>query len=209
MPSLSLAWKTYRSSLPWVLLRRLLGRFVRIETLVVYRHELRDFPASPSANDSVTHVMRIDDVSSEAFRRLCRKYPDKRFYERLRRKAQHCFVALRDNTIAGYAWATTDDLYIDEIACMYPVAPDEIFIYDCFVDAASRGLGVYPSMLEFIIRESHQRDGNLKSAGIAASALNRASIRGVLKAGFVEQKRIRYVECLQKQKWWGFNPAEA
>jgi GNAT superfamily N-acetyltransferase len=187
-----------------MLFRKLLGKFVRVETLVVYRYYLYQLP-TVCAPDSRAQFTRLDD--SDTFRRLCRKYPDKKFNERLRAN-QQCYVALRGNNIAGYAWATRAGLYVDEIACMYPVSEDEIFIYDCFVDPDYRGAGIYPAMLEFIIRDNRQRYDKLTHASIAASALNRASIRGILKAGFVEQRRIRYIECLQKQKWWGFGPVE-
>ncbi len=189
-----------------MLCKKLLGKFVRVETLVVYRLDLQELPPA-RAHDSAAQFTRADDSGSDTFRRLCLKYPDKKFHERLR-ATQQCYVALRANSIAGYAWTTRSGLYVDEIASMYPVSADEIFIYDCFVEPDCRGAGIYPSMLEFIIRDNRRRNEKLKHAGIAASALNRASIKGILKAGFVEQKRIRYVECLQKQKWWGFSSAE-
>jgi GNAT superfamily N-acetyltransferase len=208
MDSLLLAWKKHRSSLPKVMLKKLLGKLVRVETLVVYRHELMSLPLL-HADRSTVQFVRLDDVASEAFHNLCRQYPHKKFHERLRRPGQLCYIALRANQIAGYAWVTRTDIYVEEISCMYPVAPGEIFIYDCFVDPLFRGAGIYPAMLGFIIEDGQQQNTKLKNVGIAASALNQASIRGILKAGFIEQKRIRYVECLQKQRWWGLHPAEA
>lgn len=209
MPPLSVAWKTYRTSLPWIALRKLFGKLVRVETLVVYQ---RDIPSSSPLQrtlDPSTQVIRLGDAGSEIFRRLCRQYPEKKFHERFRFAGQQCFVAMRDNRIAAYAWASACEIYVDEIACLYPVAPGEIFIYDCYVEAVCRGNGIYPAMLEAIVRDFAQREPNVKRAVIAASVLNHASIRGILKAGFTERRRIRYVECLHKQKWWGFDPMEA
>lgn len=190
------------------MLRKLFGKLVRMETLVVYRHDLLKLPLS-HAHGSTVQFVRIDDAVSDVFQSLCRKHLDKKFHERLRRPGQLCCVALSANQIAGYAWVTRADLYVEEIACMYPVAPDEIFIYDCFVDPAYRGAGIYPAMLGFIIHDSLQQNPKLKNASIAASVLNQASIRGIVKSGFIEQKRIRYVECLQKQRWWGLHSAQA
>lgn len=202
MDSLSLAWKKHRSSLPQVLLKKLLGKFVRVETLVVYHNDLLS-PPRLHLHHTLVQSIRADSAVPEMFHSLCRKYPHKKFHERLNRAGQQCYIATRADEIAGYAWVTHADIYVEEIACIYPVAPEEIFIYDCFVDPMFRGSGIYPAMLGFIIEESKQKSAELKNVGIAASVLNQASIRGILKAGFIEQKRIRYVECLQRQWWWG------
>jgi GNAT superfamily N-acetyltransferase len=205
---ISRVWKKYGASLPWMLLRKLFGKFVRVETLVVYRRDLRQLPL-PHANTSPAQFVCLNDSTSETLQSLCRKYPEKKCHERLRRPGQQCYVALRAGQGAGYAWLTRADIYVDEIACMYPISGDEIFIYDCFVDPACRGAGIYPELLRFMMRDSRIQNANLQEAAIAASVLNRASIRGISKAGFIEHKRIHYVECLQKQRWWGLHPAEA
>jgi GNAT superfamily N-acetyltransferase len=199
------ALKTHRSSLPWVVVKKLFARVLKVETLVVYSRDLQSSPRESRVQSSVLDVIRVGDPQQEAFMRLCLKYPEKNFRARLRQEGQHCVIALRNNSIAGYAWIADKDLYIDEIAHTYTVARGEIFIYDCFVDEEHRGAGIYPAMLTFILDDA-SRSGNSKTACIAAAAVNQASIRGIIKAGFIEQKRIRFVEYRQKQKWWGLDP---
>jgi RimJ/RimL family protein N-acetyltransferase len=207
MPSLTQAWKTHRGSLPWVVLRKLFAKFVRTETLIVFSRDVRGNISPLISRDPSVLITCVAAPSAEIFQRLCARYPQKKFAERLRRGGQQCFIATRDGVIAGYSWVSTTELYVAEIERIYPVATDEVFIYDCFVEAAFRGAGIYPAMLQAAVNESRKRNDNLERAVIAASVLNHASIRGILKAGFAEEKRIRYVECLQKQKWWGFSPA--
>ena len=199
--------KQHRFALPWVLLRKLLARVIKMETLVVFGQKLRGAKQTPVPRDPAVHILRVKEPDADVFLRLSLKYPYKNFPERLR-AGQQCFVAMRHDNIAGYAWATSADIYLEEVARVYRVAPDEIFIYDCFVEAEYRGAGIYPAMLHAALAENRGRDGEISSACIAASAVNRASIRGILKAGFVERKKIRYIEFLRKRKWWGLDSLE-
>jgi GNAT superfamily N-acetyltransferase len=188
-----------------VLVKKLLAKFVRLETLVVYSCDLRMHEHKLSAANPAINIIRIDEPRHEDFIRLCHKHPERGFPARLQLEGQQCIVAMHNNHIAGYAWVAGKDLYVDEIACTYTVAKDEVFIYDCFVEPEHRGAGIYPAMLAFILDDSRHR-AHLKTASIAAVAVNRASIRGILKAGFTEQRRIRYVEYRRKQLWWGIDP---
>ncbi|MEY4640384.1 MAG: hypothetical protein RLZZ227_378 [Pseudomonadota bacterium] len=202
------AWKTHgAAALPWLLLRKALAKVIRTETLVVYRHSLNDSSLlSLPPNPSVQFV-KIDKPGSALFERLCSLYPRSNFFERMERGGRQCFVAMRQDMIVGYAWVASSTLYIDEIACMYPVAQSEIFIYDCFIDEHCRGQGIYPALLGAVLQDHCRRYNGLERACIAAVSDNRASIRGILKAGFVELTRVRYLEWGQHyRKWWGLTP---
>jgi GNAT superfamily N-acetyltransferase len=198
--------KTHRSALPRLLLRKLLARFVRTETLILYHLRLKQASPAPAALAPDFPVIRIERPDSETFRNLCAQYPQGNFHRRLHDEGRQCFVTLHEGRIAGYAWVADSRIYIDEIACSYPIAADEIFIYDCFVDNEFRGKGIYPRMLAAVLQDHSYGNSKPEKALIAASSVNQASIRGILKTGFVELKRIRYAECCGKQRWWGLTP---
>lgn len=198
------AVKAHRHALPWVVVKRLLGSFLKVETLVVFERALTSCPPHFVPADPALRIVRVDSPEQAAFVRLSSMYPGKHFPARLQRPGQQCFIALHDDKVAGYAWVAATDLYLEEIACTYRVASGEIFIYDCFVEPEYRGCGIYPAMLAYVLAHA-ARNEQLTCATIAAAAENFASIRGIVKAGFAVRKRIRYVACCQKQKWWGLD----
>ena len=200
------AFKRHRYSLPWLLLKKSLAGLVTIETLVLFDYDLQTWPKPIGRDPTGLAVCRVDDVTSPLFARLCAKYPDKDFPERGALPGRECYVAVCDDDIAGYAWVSADSLHVDEIACTLPLAPDEVFIYDCFVDEAHRGKGIYPLMLQAALRDcAAQR--HIRRALIGAASVNHASLRGIRKAGFREWKRVHYVACGSMQRWWGLAPA--
>jgi GNAT superfamily N-acetyltransferase len=202
------AWKTHgAAALPGLLLRKALAKVVRTETLVIYRHSLNDSTLLSLAHNPSVRFVKIDRPNADLFDRLCSRYPERNFCQRMEHGGRQCFVAMREDRIVGYAWVASSNLYIDEIACTYPVATSEIFIYDCFIDDDCRGKGIYPALLGAVLQDHCKRYSGLERACIAAVSRNRASIRGILKAGFVELTRVRYVECGQLfRKWWGLTP---
>lgn len=200
-------FKRHRHSLPWLLLKKLLGGVITIETLVLFVCELEAW--RPEVRDRRgLELCRIDDVESPVFAQLCAKYPDKDFRARRAIPRRQCYVALRNGEIAGYAWVSADGLHVDEIACAFPLAADEVFIYDCFVDEAFRGEGIYPAMLRAALDGCAAQKG-IRRAVIGAVSVNHASLRGIRKAGFREWKRIYYLQCGSLQRWWGLDPVAA
>jgi ribosomal protein S18 acetylase RimI-like enzyme len=197
------ALKTYRFTLPWMLLKKGLAPFVRIETLSIYRLPLSAVATEAKVPNSPLAVVRIADTGSELLRKLCAKYTPNNFASRINQE-RCCYVALRGDVIAGYAWVATGALYIDEIARACRIPAGEIFIYDAFVDAEQRGRGIYPAMLAAVLAD-YRREGNTQAALIAAASVNQASIRGIRKAGFEEWKKVGYLEWRKKQRWWGLD----
>lgn len=202
------AFKRYRYSLPWLLLKKSLGGIVTLETLVLFDYDLDARKRPDTRTRPGLTVCRVEDPSGPLFARLCEKYPEKDFRVRRALPGRQCYVAVRDDDIAGYAWVSSDSLHVDEIACTLPLAADEVFIYDCFVDEAHRGEGIYPAMLETALADCAAQPG-VRRAVIGAASFNHASIRGIRKAGFRELKRIHYVACGNLQRWWGLAPAVA
>jgi GNAT superfamily N-acetyltransferase len=198
-------FKRHGYALPWLVLKKSVASFMTFETLVLFESTL-DARALQGASDrpGVT-VIHIDDRQSPVFDRLCETYPDKDFRERIAVPGRECYVALREGDVAGYAWVSTDAMHVDEIACVLPIAADEVFIYDCFVDEACRGAGIYPAMLRAALAGCAAMPG-VSRAVIGAVSVNKASLRGIMKAGFCELKRIHYLQCGGIQHWWGLEP---
>lgn len=201
------ACKTHGAALPWVLVQKLLARYFKTATVIIYRRGLRDSVPLVSRPVPTVRVARIDDAGSPLFRSLCDHFPHCDFESRMQREGRQCYVALRDNRIAGYAWVASTSLYIDEIACQYPVDSREIFIFDCHVYSEYRGAGIYPFMLDTMLLDCRERIKSAERACIASTSVNRASIRGIRKAGFVETNRVRYLEWGGRRHWWGVNAA--
>lgn len=197
-------FKRHRHALPWLVVKKSLAGLVTIETLVLFECDLADRATAHGYEPPDPAVLRIDDVASPLFARLCAKYAEKDFRERGMLPGRECYVALRDGDIAGYAWVSDDSMHVDEVACVVPIAADEVFIYDCFVDAAHRGAGIYPAMLRTALAGCAARQG-VRRAVIGAASVNQASIRGIRKAGFREWKRIHYLQCGTMQRWWGLD----
>jgi GNAT superfamily N-acetyltransferase len=198
--------KRHRYALPWLVLKKSVARFMTFETLVLFNFTLAGNARPEQRDPPGLCVLRID-AQSPVFMRLCEKYPGKQFRERLAVSGRECFVAIRDGEVAGFAWVSCDAMYVDEIGCSLPIAADEVFIYDCFVDEAFRGQGIYPAMLHAVLAASAAKPG-IRRAVIGAVSTNHASLRGIRKAGFRECKRVRYLQCGELRRWWGLD-AEA
>jgi len=69
---------------------------------------------------------------------------------------------------------------------------NQYFIHQCDTAPQARGLGIYPAVLNRIINDFNNNSEIL----ICVNRKNLPSIKGVLKAGFIEKSRYRiYVIC--------------
>jgi len=207
-PRLAGALRQHRSAVPLVLLRKLLPAWCRMETLILlqqYLHEPRPVPVPRLA---ALDIQLIHSINDPLLRQLCAVWPDKPFAARLAEPGRYCWVALQDERIAGYAWVACAALSIDEIGCDFNPVQGECYIHDCFVVPACRGAGLYPYLLARVLQDCSTLDDSLHSAVIGVVATNRASLRGIRKAGFSEFARIRHLQCGSRRWWWG-RPARA
>lgn len=199
--------RTYRFDLPLLALKKLLAPVLTTEKLLVYRKDVQALSASAPRVGPVDGIpLAIHNLSGEdtdLFAELCRQFPEKAFATRWHASGTQCFVAVTGGVIAGYAWVGRHRLHIAEINYHYPLAKDELFIYDCFVTPQHRGQGIYPTMIGAIMEASRSEKPEMARALIAVSSMNKASIRGVLKAGFIEFRKIAYVNWQGREQWWG------
>lgn len=96
------------------------------------------------------------------------------------------WLATTGGSVAAGAW--TVDRKSGHAAKAIPLLDQDVAILDCFTLPEFRGRGIYPQLLSWVC--GRLREAGTRRAWIAANERNRASIRGIEKAGFVEV--IRY-----------------
>jgi ribosomal protein S18 acetylase RimI-like enzyme len=99
------------------------------------------------------------------------------------------YVAWRDGAAAGWGWVATRTATIGELGSSFRVPPGERYLWNFVTHAAHRGLGVYPRLLDAIVRaESREAE----RFWIAHAPENHASGAGMRKAGFVAVAELSF-----------------
>lgn len=92
---------------------------------------------------------------------------------------------------SGYGWIAHRSLHEDGIDVTIRLAANEVFLYDFRIAPERRGLGLYPAMLRSMVALAGS-SGAPVTAYIATHAENRASRRGIAKAGFSLAFEVSY-----------------
>jgi GNAT superfamily N-acetyltransferase len=92
------------------------------------------------------------------------------------------YVAYLDGTPAGYGWLARRQGDIHELALSFRMPPGNGYLWDFVTLPEYRGRGVYPHLLQAIIRH----EPAIERFWIGFAAGNEASGRGIRKAGFEE-----------------------
>lgn len=92
-----------------------------------------------------------------------------------------CYVAYLNGVPAGYGWVATMVARIIEVGLSWTLAPQDRHLWDFVTLPAYRGRGVYPHLLQAILRTESQKAEHF---WIGHSGNNLASQRGIIKAGF-------------------------
>jgi GNAT superfamily N-acetyltransferase len=107
--------------------------------------------------------------------------------------AHRLYAAFLGDERVGYGWAAMQAGGIEELDFSFGVPPGNCYLWDFVTLPQFRGRGVYPLLLQEIIR---QEDG-VERFWIGYEEHNAASARGIQKAGFtvvgdlvVEQRRV-------------------
>jgi GNAT superfamily N-acetyltransferase len=138
-------------------------------TLVVRREESASFMA------------RLQGRSEEEMQR--------RFDE-----AHRAYVAWYDGVPAAWGWVATQSATIGELNSRFAIGPRQRYLWNFVTAKSHRGLGIYPRLLEAIVRsEAAQAD----EFWIAYAPENRASGSGISKAGFVTIAELSFDQDLR------------
>lgn len=108
--------------------------------------------------------------------------------------ANALYAAFLDEQPAGYGWLARQTGRIDELELVFELPRTDVYLWDFVTLPAFRGRGVYPQVLQAIIREE---DG-ISRFWIGYDGHNLASGRGIAKAGFrvVGDLEVRAVQLV-------------
>lgn len=93
-----------------------------------------------------------------------------------------CYAVWVDGKLAHYSWVSFQDTYIGEVHTWLRLAASEAYIYDCYTDAAYRGLGIFPAVLTYAQAQLFQQ--GIHRIWIAVEPENRSSLKPIMRAGF-------------------------
>ncbi len=119
-------------------------------------------------------------------------------------RGEICFVALHQGEVVSYCWLSQGEVGIEEVDLAVQPQPDEVYLYNAMTLKPWRGQGLYTALLGEIV--SYARGQGLSRALIFASSTNRASQRGVIKAGFIEFQVVTYLSVLGLPFYWQSEP---
>jgi ribosomal protein S18 acetylase RimI-like enzyme len=99
------------------------------------------------------------------------------------------YVAWRDGEPAAWGWVATRTAEIGELGSAFAIPRGERYLWNFVTLPAHRGLGIYPRLLEAIVRaESREAE----RFWIAYAPENHASGAGIRKAGFVALAELSF-----------------
>jgi len=99
------------------------------------------------------------------------------------------YVASRDGAPAAWGWVATRSADIGELGSAFEVPAGERYLWNFVTLPAHRGRGIYPRLLEAIVRaESREAE----RFWIAYAPENHASGAGIRKAGFVALAELSF-----------------
>jgi GNAT superfamily N-acetyltransferase len=128
---------------------------------------------SPLASFTARRVMRWDEaqrVTSLTEHRVHLRYQN----------GHHLYAAFLDEVPVAYGWAAMQAGGIEELDFSFQVPAGNCYLWDFVTLPAWRGRGVYPHLLQSILRQADE----VTRFWIGYEEHNEASARGIAKAGF-------------------------
>ncbi len=92
------------------------------------------------------------------------------------------YVATYDGVPSAFGWVATRQAKIGELDAAFSVPEGERYLWNFVTLASHRGLGIYPRLLDAIVRAE---SGEAEVFWVAHAPENHASEAGIRKAGFV------------------------
>ncbi|NUQ94094.1 MAG: GNAT family N-acetyltransferase [Gemmatimonadaceae bacterium] len=99
------------------------------------------------------------------------------------------YVALLDGAPAAWGWVATRNAEIGELGARFAIAAGERYLWNFVTLPSHRGLGIYPRLLQAIVRAE---SAEAERFWIAYAPENRASESGIRKAGFVATAEMSF-----------------
>lgn len=99
------------------------------------------------------------------------------------------YVARLDGAPAAWGWVATRSADIGELGTTFPIPGGERYLWNFVTLAAFRGRGIYPRLLDAIVRAE---SADAERFWIAYAPENHASGAGIRKAGFVALAELSF-----------------
>lgn len=99
------------------------------------------------------------------------------------------YVAVRDGVPAAWGWVATRTADVGELASSFTIPDGERYLWNFVTLATHRGQGIYPRLLDAIVRAEARE---AERFWIAYAPENHASGAGIRKAGFVTLAELSF-----------------
>jgi len=100
-----------------------------------------------------------------------------------------CYTVFRGDRCVHYSWVSYAQMNIEEVGYKAAFHGEDCWIYNCYTAPECRGQSIYPYVLSQIIQEFSLKNGRRGWVGTLRE--NKASWRGIIKAGFQEVAVIK------------------
>jgi len=99
------------------------------------------------------------------------------------------YVARLDGEIAAWGWVATREATIGELGITVRLEPDDRYLWNFVTRPGHRGRGIYPRLLQAILRAEAGETGR---CWIAHAPENAASASGIRRAGFTAVAELSF-----------------
>lgn len=198
------AFRLYRFGMFRIYINKLFPQYFQYHRFLIYRHHLNKI-TDVKARDDIQFA-KITDIKDELFEIFRRQFPANEFRERLNNKKHECYVAMKEDEVAGYGWVAREQLFLDSVEKDFKLKKEEVFIHSCYVLQKFRGFGIYPAMLSNILQDC--KEEGIKSVFIGVDSSNNGSKRGIEKAGFEYWETLKFLKLAGFRKHSSFKKHE-
>lgn len=98
-----------------------------------------------------------------------------------------CYIAYLEDEPAAYGWVAQRQATVGELQLEFALGPETVYLWDFATLPAWRGRGIYPRLLQTIVRSEAARQ-----FWIMHAPENGASARGIRRAGFAPVGTISF-----------------
>lgn len=109
------------------------------------------------------------------------------------------FIAFTNDEVVAYLFATTKDIWVDEIKDWLILSKGEVYLYDALTLPKYRGKMIYPTLIQHVAE--YFKELCFKNALIFTRVDNRSSIQGVENARFKFYEDIKFFNIFGLKLW--------
>jgi len=114
-------------------------------------------------------------------------------------RGDNIFMAFTNGEPIAYLFATTKDIWVDEIKDWLIISPDEVYLYDALTFPEYRGKMIYPTLIQHVAE--YYKELCFKNALIFTKSDNRSSIEGIENVNFKFYKDIKFFSIFGLKLW--------